>query len=184
MKPCSKCKQDKALSEFRQYSPNKYRGACKDCEKKSSREYRQSHRAEVKESLRKYNESHRIERATFSREYYWAHTKEIAEQSRKYSQTPEGRLTNGKGAKKYRLDHPEKTKAHDILNHAVRAGKLERPDTCEDCSKKRKVHGHHEDYDKPLEVDWLCQACHIELHRLLREKEMAEDAIGACTGTL
>ena len=28
-----------------------------------------------------------------------------------------------------------------------------------------KVQAHHEDYNKPLEVIWLCVNCHIKLHK-------------------
>ncbi|KKN02030.1 hypothetical protein LCGC14_1121860, partial [marine sediment metagenome] len=35
---------------------------------------------------------------------------------------------------------------------------------CDQCKKKiiepRKLCGHHDDYNKPLEVQWLCYFCH------------------------
>lgn len=27
------------------------------------------------------------------------------------------------------------------------------------------LHGHHHDYAKPLEIEWLCVACHVAEHR-------------------
>ena len=36
---------------------------------------------------------------------------------------------------------------------------------CDVCGSDKSVDAHHEDYTKPLEVDWLCRKCHIQLHR-------------------
>jgi DNA-binding transcriptional regulator YiaG len=48
---------------------------------------------------------------------------------------------------------------------AVDNGVLVKPDKCEKCNKESKMlHGHHNDYDKPLEVVWLCPTCHAEEH--------------------
>src|SRR5258708_23011340 len=33
---------------------------------------------------------------------------------------------------------------------------------------------HHPDYDRPLEVEWLCRPCHLELHRIERSKAIQE----------
>ena len=43
---------------------------------------------------------------------------------------------------------------------------------CSICNKKSKmIDGHHENYDKPLEVMWLCRQCHSNLHLMKRLKE-------------
>lgn len=34
---------------------------------------------------------------------------------------------------------------------------------CEDCNKVLAVDRHHEDYSKPLDVDFVCRSCHIKL---------------------
>ena len=44
-----------------------------------------------------------------------------------------------------------------------------------------KVEGHHEDYNKPLEVVWLCNKHHRERHQLLR-KPLYEEKSHALVG--
>ena len=46
------------------------------------------------------------------------------------------------------------------------------PEPCEVCGifgkdekGKRMVHAHHDNYNKPLEVRWLCQKHHMEWHK-------------------
>jgi hypothetical protein len=67
-------------------------------------------------------------------------------------------------AKRWRIDNPEAARAHDRLNSAVRYGKLKRF-PCEICGR-RKVHAHHRDYSKPLDVRWLCPRHHYQAHGL------------------
>lgn len=65
--------------------------------------------------------------------------------------------------KRYRLANPEKIMAHFKLQYAVRTGAILKP-PCEECGATKNVHGHHEDYSKPLDVRWLCYRCHLKQH--------------------
>jgi hypothetical protein len=65
--------------------------------------------------------------------------------------------------------YPEKARARGFLTQMVYQGRIQKPERCEDCGKlteKHKLHGHHEDYSKPLDVDWLCDPCHRRRHQL------------------
>lgn len=58
----------------------------------------------------------------------------------------------------------EKIMARRLLNEAVRRGEVKKPDLCSRCRQDVKLSGHHADYSKPLEVEWLCYLCHAEIH--------------------
>lgn len=62
---------------------------------------------------------------------------------------------------------PEKIAARTAVNNAVWRGKLIRQ-PCEVCGAL-EVHGHHDDYSKPLEVRWLCPKHHTEHHNQLEQ---------------
>lgn len=59
-----------------------------------------------------------------------------------------------------KLFPPAIRRARYAVNNAVRRGKLEKPNACQWCGAKGRIHAHHEDYGKPLEVIWLCPRCH------------------------
>jgi hypothetical protein len=65
--------------------------------------------------------------------------------------------------------NPEKRAAQILLNSAVAAGKVTRQ-PCEVCGSTYRVHGHHEDYSKPLEVHWLCPTHHKQAHGIFKVK--------------
>ena len=61
----------------------------------------------------------------------------------------------------YRNKYPIKYRAHNLVNNSIRDGKLF-PMPCEICGNRAVAH--HDDYAKPLNVRWLCQAHHKQWH--------------------
>jgi len=57
-----------------------------------------------------------------------------------------------------------KTEARNILNQAIKSGKIIKPTNCSECGKIKRITAHHHDYSKPLEVKWLCYECHGKEH--------------------
>jgi len=45
----------------------------------------------------------------------------------------------------------------------LRRGKIEK-ENCSICGSENSQM-HHDDYDKPLEITWLCRKCHLNLHK-------------------
>ena len=61
--------------------------------------------------------------------------------------------------------HPEKYKARHKVRDRVAKGTMVKPKRCEGCRRKFPRHllqGHHQNYSKPLEIEWLCEECHEE----------------------
>ncbi len=61
-----------------------------------------------------------------------------------------------------------KYRARRKLRDAIRAGIIVRPSMCPACSAEGMVEAHHENYDEPYNVTWLCKSCHVAHHRKQR----------------
>lgn len=67
--------------------------------------------------------------------------------------------------------NPEKYKAQYTVKNAIRDGLLQKSPFCEECGLvKSNIQGHHADYSKPLEVNWLCKSCHDKEHQYGEEE--------------
>jgi hypothetical protein len=57
----------------------------------------------------------------------------------------------------------EKKRAHQVVKRAVARGDLT-PRPCEVCGATDRIHAHHDDYAKALDVRWLCVKHHRQHH--------------------
>lgn len=62
--------------------------------------------------------------------------------------------------------------AQNVMEKAIERGDLVNPGVCSSCGYmgcfadgRTAIQGHHDDYNKPLDVRWLCQRCHHEWHK-------------------
>jgi hypothetical protein len=64
----------------------------------------------------------------------------------------------------YNEKYPHRKKANTAVARAVREGRLKKQ-PCWVCGEKAVAH--HPDYDRPLDVVWLCQPHHKQAHALV-----------------
>lgn len=107
---------------------------------------------------------------------YESRKKYIAEWKR--SRPERVRRQNYEASIRSKEKYPYKVAARLLLNRAVARGEMERPEACSSCGAGGRIHGHHEDYKKPLEVVWLCRKCHCELHSKPRTPPVEVEATG------
>jgi hypothetical protein len=137
---CKQCDCVKPLEYF--YVSNLAR--CKECVKASVR----ANRAEKIEYYTEYEKS----RANL------AHR--VAARAQ-YAKTDAGKAAHKSALLRSRQKFPGKSRARSLLWKAIIRGKI-KPHPCWVCGEK--AHGHHPDYDRPLEVVWLCAVHHKAAH--------------------
>ncbi len=65
----------------------------------------------------------------------------------------------------YRKNNLVKKCSQQKVHNAIVKGKIKRNTNCELCGSDKNIIAHHQDYLKPLDVNWLCKKCHIAIHK-------------------
>lgn len=115
-------------------------------------------------------ECERCKKAAYMRAYYQGKTPE--ERKRIFRDGRDAERVRRQDLERHdrKRSDPEYRKrrhANALLNRAIRQGKIERQ-PCEVCGGE-PAHGHHDDYDAPYDVRWLCPPCHAREHQQLAE---------------
>jgi len=63
-------------------------------------------------------------------------------------------------SRQYRAERKEQRVAYAKVQSEIRLGRLAKPDKCTLCKSSRSLRAHHSDYDRPLDVLWVCESCH------------------------
>jgi len=153
VKQCFCCGQTKPISEFYKHPrmADGYLGKCKECQKLNTKEAR----ARNPDHYREFDKQrsmlpHRVQARA------------------EYQQTERGKEAHQRANKKWTGNHPNRRAAAQIVNNAIKGGRLVRL-PCFVCGKK--AHAHHPDYDRPLDVIWLCPKHHKEAHALIGDPD-------------
>lgn len=158
-KKCFKCGKVKPLSEFYTQSrmADGHLNKCKECTKKDARENYLRDIEATREKERKRNNSK--ERVEYRR---------LKAKEKRESDPEKYRLAKKRYNQKYRERDRQKDRARGIVFYNLSIGKIKNPCVCSRCGAGGYIEAHHEDYSKPLDVVWLCDACHKERHNEIR----------------
>lgn len=86
---------------------------------------------------------------------------------RRYASTAEGKKRIYIAAKRNREKDPRKVMARYIVRYAVMIGYIEKPVSCPTCGgNTKRIEAHHTDYNKALDIQWLCSSCHANIHNM------------------
>lgn len=155
---CKTCGKEKEQADF----PKRHK-ECKVCNRKRSLSWRHKNIERARENARRWNHEHLELRA-------------IREQERRKTARERQRLINKASYEKHKekrlrehkefvSSHPEQSASRNEVKKAIRNGVLTRPKECSRCGDIGRVHAHHDDYRQPLDVRWLCSACHLAFHK-------------------
>ena len=135
MKTCFKCNAEKPLSEFYSHKrmAAKVLGKCKECTK-----------VDVKAR-------------------YYSSRKSVRVYEAQRAKSPERKAKVLQYQQRRRARDPMKDRARYTFRNAIRDGIVVPPIACSRCRATGvQIQGHHTDYSKPLDVEWLCFLCHRE----------------------
>lgn len=105
-----------------------------------NKKYRDTHKEQVATYKKKYREEHKREHREENLRSYYRHRDRIMEERRE------------------KYNHASRR-----TSYAIKMGKIKRQ-PCENCGAE-PAEAHHDDYNKPYEVRWLCKKCHVNWHK-------------------
>jgi hypothetical protein len=150
-KLCRVCREVKPLIEFYRNSNGRGDGfgySCKTCTKIKSTQWRKDHITDSAALLRR------------------------AASQKRYTQSARGKIKRNQMTKKLIRLNLEKYHARYTTDNAVSSGQLVRQ-PCLFCGSP-ETEAHHDDYSKPLSIEWLCQKHHREVHRYFKYQRQFE----------
>lgn len=165
-------KSEQAKARRREYQ-KKYYAEHKQEIAAKAKAWRKLHKEQHSSNYRKWYVSHKEHRREYNIKWRSENPDKVREYKRRdYEKHGERRRET---MLDYERKNPEKVrernnrwrdKTGDAMNkvrQAIKVGKLI-PAPCEWCGAE-KVEAHHCDYNKPLDVMWLCKKCHVKWHK-------------------
>lgn len=149
---CCRCKSVKPIADFatvRKRAITK----CRRCDAERVRKARTAN----------------VERArALARRKYWADVDRSRREARERAKTERSRKINCAAVRRYRKKHPARVRAQQLLRLAIKRGDIVRPSACQiaGCNRSDRLHAHHADYDRPLQVIFVCAEHHEHIHHV------------------
>lgn len=147
---CSNCQKIKLLSQYykNKHEESGYSYECKSCKDLKEKNKRKENPGKYKLLYSKYYENNK---------------EKIIKRKKDYEKTDHAKELACKRSLQSRTIHAFEYNSRQIAGRAIKTGVLIRK-PCEVCGSTEKIHAHHKDYSKPLDVHWLCVLHHKHVH--------------------
>ena len=139
-KVCFKCSVDKPITEYYKHA-----------------QMGDGHLNKCKECTKKDANQHRSDNLERIREY-----------DRQRGKLAKRIAGNTEITRAWRAEDKRRQQAHTAVAKGLRHGTIFKEPCCR-CGNEKSL-AHHDDYDKPLDIMWLCQPCHKQRHKELKEE--------------
>ena len=182
---CRQCEIDKNDNEF----PPKRR-VCKSCVSNRHKEWSSKNKDKLRENQKKFREANRdlcrerVLKCYYKnpwkyREYKEKNREKCREYSRSYKERNREEVLERKreAEKRYRTTKVKENKARKAVYHAIKKEVLIKSDICMICGLSGKIEAHHKNYDKQLEVIWVCRLCHGGIHAMMNKNRIKENTV-------
>lgn len=151
-KRCAKCNTVKPLTEFhrRRKCRDGRQNKCKQCASRAARHRYEQNGDVIRLQCKTYRHGLGEVAHVRARE---RHRKDVEKRSEYFAE--------------YRRSNKGKRRASAAVQTALRNGTLARPDICSRCrTTERRLVAHHHSYEQSswLDVEWICDRCHMEEH--------------------
>lgn len=142
-KVCTQCKEPKSFDNYFKDLRGRFGlvAICKVCRSASASKYNLDHREELVSVRYEQRQRHK-------------------ERIRAYKKSPKGKAVAKRTVAKNL--NAEKSRKY----YMKRKYKLVIPDHCQRCEETANLEAHHEDYNKPMDVIYLCKRCHTDEHMI------------------
>lgn len=181
-------KEERRREYVRAYN-KKYRLNNKEKIRELHSKYREKNREKIRRNSREYYRKNNILESTREyREKYYRENKEmIIKKQKEYRSKPEIKKRRKEYIRNYQTSdnarekhkiymreaykdpiNKKKSNARSKISDHIRRGLIKKETNCSLCKSTNNIEKHHPDYNKPLEVIWLCRDCHVELHKDLK----------------
>lgn len=155
-----------------------------------SRKRYEEHKNEIKEYKKqhhvKYYDENKDKILEYGKRWHWGNRDKVLSRQAQYRENNKEKIK--KHNEEYRKKHREEAReylkerritkignAHNKVWELIKNGKIQKQ-PCELCGSEM-AEAHHDNYNKPLEIRWLCKKCHAEWHKnnkpIYIQKELA-----------
>jgi len=121
-------------------------------ERERQRKWRKDNPELAKQKDKEKHIRHKDKRNAYGKEYYEKHRDELCFKKQRNERSL-----------RYYYQNKVKALARNTLNKAIKRGLLSKNDFCCICGSDKYIQAHHDDYNKPLDVRWVCRKCHYKL---------------------